>query len=231
MRPQPGNAAHRYFQLRREVRRHTSDGWLPPSNLSTTPVCSSFPRAEFAPGGTHIDPDPATEDRLSVWNSRPRPGGGEELLEETFIDRDERKGWFGSKRRVLHCYQLLLGVPGSVFLDAGLASIDLCTGEVLRLLDGEEAARTANKLGLSYEQDPRQHNPGYNGPPPAPPVLPPQEPTDEVRREVNALVEALEPAGTPRIEVTDEKVVVGGVELDRKPEADGPAGGGGTCPT
>jgi hypothetical protein len=202
----PADSTRRYRQLVAEVQ--AQPGWrVLRTGLATAAVPPAFARAEIFLG-SHVDEDPSTEDRVEVWSYRPYPPGGEEILQEVFVQRQERRGLF-STRPVLHHCAFLIRSPGGACLDAALASIDLDSGEVFRSLNGPEAGRRIEGMGLT--QDAGQHNPppAAHHPRPAPP------PRDEARQEVERLAEGLHRPAS-RIEVGPEEVVVGEVRLERR---------------
>lgn len=190
----PRTVSSRYGQAVTDLVSRHPDGRVLSTSTATQPFDATFPRAEVFMG-SHCDADPKTADHVEVWSSRREADGTETILRETFVQRQERPGLFSRKTDVLNCYVHLLRAPGNVFLDAALCTVDLRTGEVLRSLTGEEAAKEAWDLGVA--EDAREFNPAM--PPQAPGGFRPTRPKgdedepprpsaeEEVKRQVDAL--------------------------------------------
>lgn len=167
-----------------------------------TPYAPEYPDTQIFMG-SHVDEDPSTEDKVEVWSSR-RENGGEMMVREHFIQRNERQ-WFSS-RPVLHHAAMLIRIPGGHYLDAVVTSIDLSTGEVIGTTQGGDAFHQIRKHALT--EDAGQHNPPPNAwnAVPVPPL--PPEPRPDPSEVVHETARGLEqkPGG---VEVGEEAVQVG----------------------
>lgn len=214
----PRTVSSRFGQAVTDLVSRHRDGYVLGTSTATQPFDATFPRAEIFMG-SHIDADPKTADHVEVWSSRREADGTETILRETFVQRQERPGFFSRKTDVLTCYAHLLRAPGNVFLDAALCTIDLKTGAVLRSLTGEDAAKEAWDIGVA--EDSKEFNRAM--PPQAPagfkPTVPPgseeEPPRPSAAEEVKRQVDAIRAPRDKEIREEPSRVVIGEVELDR----------------
>lgn len=198
----PHDILSRYDSLTAQVKGQR--GWrvLGSPGPRTVPYAPEYPETQIFMG-SHVDEDPSTEDKVEVWSTR-RENGGEMMVQEHFICRNERQ-WFSS-RPVLHHAAMLIRIPGGHYLDAVVTSIDLSTGEVIGTSQGDDAFHQIRKHALT--EDAGQHNPPPNAWNPAPPRPLPEEPRPDPSREVHQTARGLveKPGG---VEVGEDAVQVG----------------------
>lgn len=202
----PADSLARYQQAKSQVM--AEKGWrvLRSPGPSTTPFEPDFVRADIFMG-SHVDNDPNTEDRIEVFSTRPDPaGGGNLLLREQFVERQEGGFWpFSRQRTVIHHYATLIRSPGGVHLEHQLLSFCPTTGEVIAQRQGGDAVK---KFLSDLEQDPGQHNPG-----PEPIPLQPAAPSLDARAEVNRLATALQKPTSRDLSLEEDRLKVGEREV------------------
>lgn len=202
----PGDSLTRYQQAKGQVMAER--GWrvLRSPGPSTTPFDPSFASADIFMG-SHVDNDPNTEDRIEIFSTKPDPaGGGNLLLREQFVERQEGGFWpFSRKRTVVHHYASLIRSPGGIHLEHQLLSFCPTTGEIIDQRDGAEAI---DKYLSKLEHDPGQHHPD---PEPVPLAAP--KPAPEPRADVTRLATALQHPTARHLKVEEERLEVGEREV------------------
>ncbi|MBS2039020.1 hypothetical protein JST97_28825 [bacterium] len=140
-------ARTRYAQAKQDILTAHPDGRVLSTGMPAQPFDTDHPDSEVF-FGAHVDNDPRTEDRVELWSSK-KNDGGEEILREVFVERQERPSLLSwSKTSVLHCYVHRIQSPGGIHHESEYMKINQATGEVLDRASGGKAMDKIWNQGL-----------------------------------------------------------------------------------
>jgi hypothetical protein len=140
-------ARARFAQAKQDILTAHPDGRVLSTGMAAQPYDADHPDAEVF-FGAHVDNDPKTEDHVELWSSK-RTDGGEEIMREVFVERQERPSLLSwSKVSVLHCYVQRIQSPGGIYHETEYLKLNHATGEVLDQANGQKAMNKIWDQGL-----------------------------------------------------------------------------------